>query len=210
MIGARPLSRNEIEMLVGEMRKTNTGVRDSALFLLGINTGFRISELLSLTVGNVLDTNGKIKDNLVISRRFMKGTKRSRSIYLSSGAKRMLTPLLTQLRGNGYFHKNDSLFQSTSYKNKAISRTQSWRILKRAAKKLGLPGNISSHSMRKTYSNRVYGNCLERLAHGAVIDPIRATQKALGHTEISSTEKYLSFRESSLRDIVERIAIEVP
>jgi integrase len=52
MNGCRPLTDAEVELV----RKTFAGryaARDRCLFILGIETGFRISELLSVRLGDV-------------------------------------------------------------------------------------------------------------------------------------------------------------
>ena len=52
MKGCRALTADEVARVSKVFRGTYTG-RDRALFILGIKTGFQISELLSLQVGDV-------------------------------------------------------------------------------------------------------------------------------------------------------------
>lgn len=84
------------------------------------------------------------------------------------------------------------LFISHKTKNgelKAISRVQAWRTLTMAYGKAGLTGKLGTHTMRKTFADRVYKR-LDR-------DLVR-TQHALGHRSIQSTADYLSFEESDV------------
>ncbi len=53
MKGARPLTDSEVHQVSNSFRG-RFAHRDRTLFVLGIKTGLRISELLSLTVGDVL------------------------------------------------------------------------------------------------------------------------------------------------------------
>jgi integrase len=64
MKGCRPLTEPEVELL----QRSFGGVyaaRDRALFLLGVKTGFRISEFLALRVGDVAQ-HGRIVDAISV------------------------------------------------------------------------------------------------------------------------------------------------
>lgn len=74
MRGCRPLTLEEIPKVVAAMN-LKTGLRDRTLFAVGLNTGFRISELLSLTVGDVVTQNGEITKFVSVRRANMKGGK---------------------------------------------------------------------------------------------------------------------------------------
>lgn len=64
-----------------------------------------------------------------------------------------------------------------------------WRILKEAYESNEMTGKLGTHSMRKTFADRIYDK-LDR-------DLVK-TQKALGHRNINSTVQYLSFREEEI------------
>src|SRR5690606_23790975 len=66
-------------------------LRDYALFTLGINSALRISDLLALTVGDVADENGKIRDRIVIRER---KTGKRKAFPISARAKKALTEYL--------------------------------------------------------------------------------------------------------------------
>jgi integrase len=73
MKGSRPLSDEEVALVA----KSFGGVyakRNRAMFLVGIRTGFRISEILSLRVGDV-QQHGKILGAITVQRRHMKGVR---------------------------------------------------------------------------------------------------------------------------------------
>jgi integrase len=192
MKGSRPLNRDEISTLrslfFGRM-----GVRNQALFFFGANTGFRISELLSLRLEDVLEKSGVIKDRVTVSKRNMKGKTKSRSVILNEQAKKSLLPWLVKLRNDGIWFKDEPVFISIRH-DRAISRVQAWRVLTTAYRAAGLTGKLGTHAMRKTFANNIYDHLLKRVADGEAIDAFRGTSKALGHADIKSTDKYLSFR----------------
>jgi integrase len=71
MIGSRPLTSEEVASVL----KTFSGAyaaRDRALFILGLKSGFRISEMLSLRVSNVWK-DGKVAEVVSVARKRMKG-----------------------------------------------------------------------------------------------------------------------------------------
>ncbi|MFT5699802.1 MAG: integrase [Desulforhopalus sp.] len=192
MKGCRPLSKEEARLLkdffLGRLAK-----RNYALFVLGASTGFRISELLSLTIGDLVDVGGHFKERITVSRKNMKGQKSSRSNLLNQEACRSLTPWLRQLSEMGFDRKSDYVFQSYSNTNKAITRKHAWRIFINAFRLGQFPGSLGTHTMRKTYAKHVYQFYLNQVAQGESVDAFRATSKALGHIDIKSTDQYLSF-----------------
>ena len=71
MKGMRPITDEEIEKIKDNF-SGQYKARDYALFVLGIKSGFRISEILSLTLKDVFD-NGRIQDRIYVQRKNMKG-----------------------------------------------------------------------------------------------------------------------------------------
>ena len=70
MAGCKPLSPDDENHALRAMKKFS--LRDQALVLVGLNTGFRIIELLSLEVGQVWE-NGAVRPRVTITRRKLKG-----------------------------------------------------------------------------------------------------------------------------------------
>lgn len=96
MKGCRPLTKDETRLLKNLFRG-KLAKRNYALFVLGASTGFRISELLSLTIGDVIGTDGDFKERVTVSRQNMKGKRSSRSNLLNNEAQRALEPWFYQL-----------------------------------------------------------------------------------------------------------------
>lgn len=160
---SRPLTDSEITSILGHM----TSLRDKCLFVLGVKTGFRISELLSLALNDVWD-GVNCYDQVTVRRRNMKGKRQSRTIPLHPLAKQVL----------------DSYIKSgVTGKLFPITRQHAWRIIKTAARKAYLSGCISTHSMRKTFGMNVYNRTNKNIV---------AAQRALGHASLASTSHYLS------------------
>jgi integrase len=198
MRGCRPLTDAEVSLVAKSFGGT-FAARNRALFIVGHRTGFRISELLSLHVGDVMQ-HGKILDQIGVQRRHMKGGKAGktsgRTVKLHPEARAALS---VWLEISGKRLKDDldpatPVFCSrvkdpTTGLKRAVSREQAWRILKEAFSANELQGKLGTHAMRKTFCNRVY----EHLNHDLV-----KTQRAMGHANVNSTVQYLSFREEEI------------
>jgi integrase len=120
--------------------------RNELLFVMGINTALRIGDLLSLTVGDVLDKAGGI--SMTLNLREQK-TGKAKRIPLNSVVRDALADYLPRCSRD----RSNPLF--LSQKSGPLSRSQAWRIIKRAAESIGLE-NIGTHSLRKTFGYQAY------------------------------------------------------
>jgi integrase len=188
MKGMRPLTDNEIAAVLLQF-EGNFASRNKALFILGLRTGFRISELLSLRIRDVF-SQGRIVDYVTVSRSNMKGKLEGRTIVLHSEAKVAICGLLAE---HSSLSPGNFLFKSRKGNNRPITRQQAWGILEAVFLKAGLQGQLGSHSMRKSFAAKVH----QRLGRD-----VFKTKVALGHKSIESTISYLSFDESEISSAV--------
>ena len=186
MKGSRPLKDGEVKSVARQLNS-----RDRAMFMIGVCAGFRISELLSLCVGDV-EQHGKVVRSITVSRKSMKGKFEGRTVPLARRARLALTVWLREMRSVRPALPPDA-FLFASRKGGAITRIQAWRVLSQAFVANEMAGKLGTHSMRKTFAAKVY----ERLDHDLL-----KTQRALGHHSINSTVAYLSFAESDIHKAV--------
>lgn len=114
--------------------------RNYILFLLGINTGLRISDILRLRVRDVEGWNIFIRE---------KKTNKIKDVKMPSDLKKALRDYT---KGKP---KNEFLIKSRNGKNKPITRSMAYVILNQAAQEFGLE-RIGTHSLRKTYGYHHY------------------------------------------------------
>ena len=195
MTGSRPLTDAEIRE-VCKCFYGEHGARDRALFLLGIATGFRISELLSLRVGDVY-RYGRVVDRVTVARRHMKQKTAGRTVLLNDMARAALLAWIDALQARGQA-PDAFLFKSRKGANRPITRQMADRILREAYDVCELAGKLGTHAMRKTFANKVYDHLGRDLVR---------TQKALGHVNINSTVKYLAFRDEEIDEAIAAISI---
>jgi integrase len=79
-----------------------------------------------------------------------------------------------------------ALFPSRRGTNQPISRVQAHRILKKAFDANELSGPLATHTMRKTFADRVY----DALGHD-----LMGLQMAMGHASIQDTARYIQPRQ---------------
>lgn len=164
------------------------GPRDRALFVLGLCSGFRITELLSLTLGDVAPL-GHISDQVSVRRKNMKKKRAGRTVVLHQWAKEVIGIWIDCLRALGHIDPKTFLFLSRQGQNQAIGRTMAWNVLTSAYRKVGLSGKLGCHALRKTYC----GNVHEALGHDLI-----KTQAAMDHADLNSTVCYLSFKREDI------------
>lgn len=124
-----------------------TSLRDYALFVLGINSGLRISDLLALTVADVADEKG-IRDRISLKE---KKTSKTKDFPVGSTARKALKEYLDTREAN----PAAPLFLSRK-SGAAIQRVQAYKILNRAARAIGIPDKIGTHTLRKTFGFHAY------------------------------------------------------
>ena len=183
MSGCLPYTQEEIDLILNTLE---SNPRNLVLFYLGLTTGFRISELLSLKVTDVANPDGSLKDFIKVTRSNMKGKTKSRSTPLLD----IVTPHLKQLVLSTSVQGKTYLFTSRQGGDRPIDVSQGWRVLSKASHRSGVWGT-GTHRMRKTFALRIYE---------ANNKNIYETQKALGHKSIDSTTHYLSFDREELDD----------
>lgn len=196
MKGCRPLTEAEVA-LVRQSFGGRYGRRDHALFLLGVKSGFRISELLSLRVGDVW-RGSQVVERVTVARRHMKRQTEGRTVLLHPEVRGALAAWLVDLKSSGPCPSETYVFQSRKGPNRPISRRHALRVLREVYDANELTGPLGTHAMRKTFANQVYQHLCARRATGEAVDPFRMTSKALGHRSLTSTDGYLSFLEADI------------
>ena len=180
MKGTRPLTTDEIIAVSQQFDGTYYEVRNRSLFMLGVNVGGRISELLALRIGDVWQNKQAVSD-LLFEKGMVKGKETARMIPVNADGRQAINELI-QWHKEQFFNleKKRPLFISRKGYS-AISRVQGHRILEEAFQSAGLNGKLATHSMRKTYAQRMYD------ATGDIF----MVQEALGHKSVVTTQKYL-------------------
>lgn len=152
-----------------------TSPRNYAMFVMGINTALRIGDILSLTWNDVYNFDRDcFRDHIIIREH---KTAKENIIAMNHNVKDALKIYQKQLP----VLKPAWYIFSGRDRNKALSRSQAYRIIKNACHELNLPENISCHSLRKTFGYHAWI---------AGTDPV-VLMFIFNHSDFQITKRYL-------------------
>jgi len=184
----RFLSEEEVERLLDRPARENTAEaqRDRAILELLYATGLRVSELVSLDLGDVSLEEGYI-------RCVGKGS-RERIVYMHPAAKEALANYVSRARNKMKPRKGEeALF--ISRRGERLTRQWVWAMLKTWAQKAGIdPQRTTPHVLRHSFATHM-------LRRGA---PLRHVQELLGHASITTTQVYTHLTQDQLRGEYDR------
>ena len=197
MKGTRPLDNAEIRK-VSEAFEGTFAVRNRGLFMLGVSVGGRISELIALKVDDVWQ-NGKPVKDLLFDLSIVKGNEVSRAVPVNIDGREAVEALIawhSELYGD--VDPTRPLFASRKGQgSKPMTRIAAHNALKNAFEAAGLNGKLGTHSLRKSYAQRLYEQTSD----------IYAVQEMLGHKSVVTTQRYLGVNYASVRDASEAMSI---
>ncbi|MFS0662372.1 site-specific integrase [Niallia alba] len=145
--------------------------RDFVLFEIGINSGLRVSDLLSL---KVKDVRGKLHLSITEGK-----TKKKKQFYIQH-----ISDVIEKY--TKHMEEDDWLFPSRKG-NKAISRIQAYNILNKAADLIGLE-KIGTHTMRKTFGYWYYKQTKD----------VAYLMKIFNHSSQSVTLRYIGIEQEEI------------
>ena len=197
MKGTRPLDTHEIRK-VADCFDGTFAVRNRGLFMLGVSTGGRISELLSLTIGDVYQNRAAVTD-LLYDKSIVKGGEVSRAVPVNRDGKQAILDLIAWHRERyNTTHKSRPLFPSRNGQGtQRMSRRTAHDVLKKAFETAGLNGHLATHSLRKSFAQRLYDRTGD----------IFVVQEMLGHRNVATTQKYLGVNYATVRQAIEEMAV---
>lgn len=168
------------DLLSVHNEKTDKGLRDKAIFELMYSSGLRVSEICSLKIDDIFFEGKYLKI-------CGKGNK-ERIVPINDRALDILqryiqTSRVIMVKGK----KTSELF--LNFRGDKISRVGIWKIVKETMKKSGIEKNIYPHTLSHSFATHL-------IQHGA---DLRAVQRMLGHSDITTTEIYTHVDSSHLK-----------
>lgn len=160
---------------IAQMKKVlSSNKRNLLLFNLGINSGLRVSDILALDIKDV-------KDKTFIELRERKTNK-----YKQFPINEKIQSDIKEFIQNRNI--DEPLF--LSQKDNRLSRVQAYKILRKAAKEVGIEVHIGTHSLRKTFGYHHYKQ----------FDDIVLLQKIFNHSSPAVTLRYIGLEQETINE----------
>lgn len=158
------------------------GIRNFLLFLLGINSGLRISDILRLKIIDV-----KNRDYIEIKE---KKTGKYKRFPITNSFKNTLIEYIADK------NPDEWLFPSQRGEH-PITRIQAYRIINKACAKAGITERIGTHTLRKTFGYHFYYETKD----------VALLQNILNHSAPSVTLKYIGINQDIIDSSLHAFAL---
>ncbi len=156
---SEPIKSMDDIMRISRFLMDNGRYRDNMLFIVGINFGLRVSDLLQLRFGHLINDNSTFKSSFPIFEQKTRNTrkhKRNRYITINAAVRQAVITYLEHSEETVCL--SDYMFRSESNRgkseNKPMHRNSVDRILKGLAYDLDINVKVSTHTLRKTFAYR--------------------------------------------------------
>lgn len=170
----------KIKNICEYLKKTNA--RNYIIFVLGIYSGLRISDMLNLRIRDL-----KNKDYINIRE---KKTKKQKIFIINPYVKKELKIFCEGKDINEY------VFKSRKGINKPITREMAYHILRDVAERFGLD-NVGCHTLRKTFGYYHYKQYKDVLA----------LQKIYNHSDPKITLRYIGIEQENINSTIKSLKI---
>lgn len=160
----------------------NDNERNFLIFIFGINTGLRVSDILGLNVEDVIHRNyiEIVEKKTQKRKRFALNRKLKyyiqRYLDLEYGVQR---PYSIEVLKNPLF---------CGQRHTRLTRTAVYRFLKKASQKVGIKNNVGTHTMRKTFGFFFYRKYKD----------IILLQKIFNHAHPAITMRYIGLDQEEI------------
>jgi len=187
---AKVLNNTEVRKVLDYVATRKHALRNRALVMMMFNTGMRVSEVASLRIRDVMDTEGNIKNEIRLLAENTK-TNEARTVFVNEKLRRELQQY-AKLFVNA--NPNCKFFYSQKRDSDGFTANTLTQHFHYLYKRVGLDG-ASSHSSRRTF--------ITTLANKGI--GVRVIMGLSGHKALSSVQCYIDCNSELMRNAVEMV-----
>ncbi|WP_320042846.1 tyrosine-type recombinase/integrase [uncultured Desulfobacter sp.] len=180
-ISVEPIRRKKDIKLIKKILQDSP--RNLCLFILGINTNLRASDLLKIKVEQVRHLQPG--EEITLKE---KKTKKQRRINLNRACIEAIQNLLKSIK----YENDDFLFLSNRKNKNALTVSSLSTLVKKWCKDINLKGNYASHTLRKTWGYH------QRVTFGVGIPELMV---CFNHTSQKQTLDYLCVQPEEIKSV---------
>jgi integrase len=177
-----PIRFKRHRFLIRELLRDNP--RDLLLFVMGINNGLRMKDLLSIKVGQIRDLNPGEHIRIRESK-----TKKMNYLAVNEQTHRALQNFFKH-----YPDLKDDEFLFRSRSGKKLESIIAGRMVASWCRAVGIKGHFGAHSLRKTWAY------VQRKEGGASWEMISTR---LNHSNLDVTKRYLGIHEDEIVEMLQ-------
>ena len=195
---ADPIKDMQDLIRISEFLVQQNRYRDNMLFIVGINFGLRVSDLLVLRFSDLINPDCSFRESFaIIEKKTSKTRKAPKNRYISINTA-VVEAVTLYLENTPDVHLSDYLFRSESNRgsnqNKPINRKSVDRILKGIGVDLDLKAHMSTHTLRKTFGYH------QMVMSGNDSRKLLLLQKMFGHSTSAMTLEYIGITMEEIED----------
>ena len=191
---AKVLNKTEFNRVVKFQINTKHGLRNVLLLHLSFFLGLRSKEMASLIIGDLMDVNGDLKEEVTLKRHQTKRGKQRRFYITNDKLKKVLIQYLnTRKEIEGDLDLNATLIKNQM--SGKFSSASLQQCFKKMYESVGI--DASSHSGRRSFCTNLSENGIS----------ITNLQTLMGHQSISTTALYINENPKILGKISEGFSL---
>ena len=191
---AKVLNKTEFNRVIKYQSNTRHGLRNVLLLHLSFFIGLRAKEMSVLTIGDLIDVNGDLKEEVTLKRHQTKRKKQRRFYLTNDKLKKVLIKYLnTRKEIEGDLDLNAPLI--TNQMSGKFSSASLQQCFKKMYESVGI--DASSHSGRRSFCTNLSENGIS----------ITNLQTLMGHQSISTTALYINENPKILGKISEGFSL---
>jgi len=187
---AKTFRPDEIKRVLAYVGTRRHAVRDRAIVVTSFQSGMRAHEMASLRIGDVIDEDGQVRNEVILKPEQTKG-RFTRRVFINAKLKKELAVYLKKTYAE--LPTTEPLFRSQ--KRRAFNGNTMCQLFLNIYKAAGIKG-ASSHSGRRTFITSLAGKSIS----------VRVLAALAGHSSIATTQRYIDVNDDQLRNAVELVS----